>query len=89
MNSRNTAQHQYSTAGQVFESEPTGEEIQPEEILSDTEKTVLTATQSPTAGAALSAPITTAAWRNKPCWFVIAANNRVIAPRSRRRSLSR
>jgi pimeloyl-ACP methyl ester carboxylesterase len=48
--------------------------------LSDTEKTVLTAAQSPTAGAALSAPVSTAAWRNKPCWFVIAANDRVIAP---------
>jgi pimeloyl-ACP methyl ester carboxylesterase len=48
--------------------------------LSDTEKTVLTATQSPTAGASLSAAVSTAAWRNKPCWYVIAANDRVIAP---------
>jgi pimeloyl-ACP methyl ester carboxylesterase len=49
--------------------------------LSESEKTVLTATQSPTAEASLSAPVSTAAWRNKPCWFVIAANDRVIAPK--------
>ena len=48
--------------------------------LSDTEKTVLTAAESPTAGAALSTPVSTAAWRGKPCWFVIAANDRVISP---------
>ena len=49
--------------------------------LSDAEQTVLTATQGPTAaGASLSAPVSTAAWRTKPSWFVIAANDRVIAP---------
>jgi hypothetical protein len=42
---------------------------------------VLTATQSPTAAAAsLSTPISTAAWRNKPSWFVIAAHDRVVSP---------
>ena len=48
--------------------------------LSDSEQTVLTATQSPTSVASLSAPITTPAWRNKPSWFVIAAHDRVVAP---------
>jgi pimeloyl-ACP methyl ester carboxylesterase len=48
--------------------------------LSDSEQTVLTATQTPTALAALSAPVSTAAWRNKPCWFVIDAHDRVVAP---------
>jgi pimeloyl-ACP methyl ester carboxylesterase len=49
--------------------------------LSDSEQTVLTAAQSPTAGgASLSAPVSTAAWRNKPSWFVIAAHDRVVAP---------
>jgi pimeloyl-ACP methyl ester carboxylesterase len=48
--------------------------------LSDSEQAVLTATQTPTALAALSAPVSTAAWRNKPCWFVIAAHDRVVAP---------
>lgn len=48
--------------------------------LSDSEQTVLAATQSPTSVVALSAPISTPAWRNKPCWFVIAAHDRVVAP---------
>jgi pimeloyl-ACP methyl ester carboxylesterase len=48
--------------------------------LSDSEQTVLAATQGPTALAALSAPVSTPAWRNKPCWFVIAAHDRVVAP---------
>jgi pimeloyl-ACP methyl ester carboxylesterase len=48
--------------------------------LSETEQTVLAATQGPTAIAALSARISTPAWRNKPCWFVIAAHDRVVAP---------
>jgi len=48
--------------------------------LSETEQTVLAATQSPTSVASLSAPISTPAWRIKPCWFVIAADDRVVAP---------
>jgi pimeloyl-ACP methyl ester carboxylesterase len=49
--------------------------------LSDAEQTVLTATQSPTAGGgSLSAPVSGAAWRNRPCWFVIAALDRVVSP---------
>jgi pimeloyl-ACP methyl ester carboxylesterase len=44
------------------------------------EKLVLLATQGPTAGAALGAPATNPAWRSKPNWFVIAANDRTIAP---------
>jgi pimeloyl-ACP methyl ester carboxylesterase len=48
--------------------------------LSDSEQTVLTATQGPTAAAALSAPVSVPAWRSKPCWFVIAAHDRVVSP---------
>jgi len=48
--------------------------------LSDSEQTVLAATQSPTSVVALSGAISTPAWRNKPCWFVIAAHDRVVAP---------
>jgi pimeloyl-ACP methyl ester carboxylesterase len=49
--------------------------------LSDSEQTVLNAAQSPTAAeASLSAPVSTAAWRNKPTWFVIAAHDRVVSP---------
>src|SRR5262249_50342400 len=60
---------------------PTGIREDFAQDLSDSEQTVLTATQTPTAlGATLSAPVSTAAWRNKPCWFVIAARDRVVAP---------
>lgn len=60
---------------------PTGIREDFAQDLSESEKIVLTATQGPTAGgASLSAAVSTAAWRNKPCWFVIAANDRVIAP---------
>jgi len=48
--------------------------------LSDNEKRILTATQGPTAAAAFGAAITTAAWKTKPCWFVIAGNDRAIPP---------
>jgi pimeloyl-ACP methyl ester carboxylesterase len=48
--------------------------------LTDQEKAVVAATQGPTAGAAFGATITTAAWKTKPSWFVIAANDRAIPP---------
>lgn len=60
---------------------PTGVREDFAQDLSDDEQTVLTATQGPTAGgASLSAPVSAAAWRNKPCWFVIAAHDRVVSP---------
>jgi len=60
---------------------PTGIRKDFAQDLSETEQALLTATQSPTAaGASLSAPVSTAAWRNKPSWFVIAAHDRVVAP---------
>ncbi len=48
--------------------------------LSDKEKQILTATQGPTNAAAFGATITTAAWKTKPSWFVIAGNDRAIPP---------
>jgi pimeloyl-ACP methyl ester carboxylesterase len=48
--------------------------------LSTNEKTALNVTQVPTAGAALGAPAMNPSWRNKPTWFVIAANDRTISP---------
>ena len=48
--------------------------------LPDNEKQVLTATQAPTAAAVFEAAITTAAWKTKPSWFVIASNDRAVAP---------
>jgi len=48
--------------------------------LPDNEKQVLTATQGPTAAAVFGAPVTTAAWRTKPSWCVIASNDRAVSP---------
>jgi len=48
--------------------------------LSESEQIVLAATQGPTSVVALSARISTPAWRNKPSWFVIAAHDRVVLP---------
>jgi pimeloyl-ACP methyl ester carboxylesterase len=45
------------------------------------EREVLFAAQAPTAGAAFATPISTPAWRNKPSWFVIAREDRVISPK--------
>lgn len=49
--------------------------------LTEVERGVLFATQGPITGAALSVPITTPAWRNKPSWFVIASQDRAISPK--------
>src|SRR5215469_8181993 len=48
--------------------------------LPDNEKQVLTATQGATAADVFEAAITTAAWKTKPSWFVIASNDRAVAP---------
>jgi pimeloyl-ACP methyl ester carboxylesterase len=48
--------------------------------LPDKEKQLLTATQSPTAAAVFGATVTTAAWKTKPSWCVIASNDRAVSP---------
>jgi len=48
--------------------------------LPDKEKQLLTATQTPTAAAVFGATITTAAWKTKPSWCVIASNDRAVSP---------
>src|SRR5712675_1694499 len=48
--------------------------------LSDNEKQLLTATQGPTAAAVFGATVTTAAWKSKPSWYVIAGNDRAVPP---------
>jgi pimeloyl-ACP methyl ester carboxylesterase len=53
------------------------------------ERNLLLATQTPTQGAALGTPVTTAAWHTKPSWFVIAANDRMIAPQQERDTAKR
>ena len=61
--------------------------LSPDGILADfaedlplQEKTTLIATQGPTAYAALSTAVTSAAWKSKPSWFIIAGRDRIIDP---------
>jgi pimeloyl-ACP methyl ester carboxylesterase len=48
--------------------------------LSEREQQILTATQGQTAAAVFGATVTTAAWKSKPSWAVIAGNDRAIPP---------
>ena len=48
--------------------------------LPETEQQILIATQGQTAAAVFGATVTTAAWKNKPSWAVIAGNDRAIPP---------
>ena len=61
--------------------------VKPEGIFEDfaqdlplPEREVLLDVQGPTAAAAFAAPVTVAAWRSKPSWFVVAADDRAIPP---------
>jgi len=44
------------------------------------DRRILAATQGPTNGAAFGAKVTNAAWKSKPTWYVVAANDRMIQP---------
>jgi pimeloyl-ACP methyl ester carboxylesterase len=48
--------------------------------LSNGEQEILTATQGQTAASVFGATVTTAAWKSKPSWAVIAGNDRAIPP---------
>jgi pimeloyl-ACP methyl ester carboxylesterase len=48
--------------------------------LSPAEIKIVTAVQGPTNVAVLQANVTTAAWKTKPTWFAVAANDRAIPP---------
>lgn len=48
--------------------------------LTAAEKAILVAAQPKTAGSIFDAKPTTAAWRNKPAWYVVATNDRMIDP---------
>jgi pimeloyl-ACP methyl ester carboxylesterase len=48
--------------------------------LSAKEIAILTATQVPTSVTAMKGEITTPAWKSKPSWYIIAANDRAISP---------
>jgi pimeloyl-ACP methyl ester carboxylesterase len=44
------------------------------------EKDILFAAQAPTSGKSLGGTVTTPAWKTKPSWFIVAANDRAIPP---------
>jgi pimeloyl-ACP methyl ester carboxylesterase len=48
--------------------------------LSAKEIAILTATQVPVSVAAMKGEITIPAWKSKPSWYIIAANDRAISP---------
>lgn len=48
--------------------------------LTPAEQSLIFAVQGATQSAILATPIKKAAWRSKPSWFVIASNDRTIAP---------
>jgi pimeloyl-ACP methyl ester carboxylesterase len=57
--------------------------------LPEEQRKILIATQGPTAGAAFGAPITSPAWKTKPVWFIIAANDRIVSPDLERKEATR
>jgi pimeloyl-ACP methyl ester carboxylesterase len=48
--------------------------------LSAEEIAILTATQIPISVAAMKGEVTTPAWKSKPSWYIVAANDRAISP---------
>jgi len=54
------------------------EDVAPD--LSAREISTLTATQIPTSVAAMKGEVTDPAWKLKPSWYIIASNDRTIAP---------
>jgi pimeloyl-ACP methyl ester carboxylesterase len=48
--------------------------------LSAKEIAILTATQVPVSVAAMKGEVTIPAWKSKPSWYIIAANDRAISP---------
>jgi pimeloyl-ACP methyl ester carboxylesterase len=48
--------------------------------LSDVEKNTLFAAQASTSGKVLGGAVTSAAWRSKPSWYIVATNDRAIPP---------
>jgi pimeloyl-ACP methyl ester carboxylesterase len=57
--------------------------------LSPEDQSLVLATQGATQSAILGTPIRAAAWHEKPSWFVIASNDRTIAPEQERASAER
>lgn len=49
----------------------------------------LAAAQVPTAAAAFATPVTQAAWRTKPSWYILASEDRIIPPAAQRQMAAR
>jgi pimeloyl-ACP methyl ester carboxylesterase len=70
---------QFDTAKQFATISPQGVAAAFAQDLSKLEQVTLTATQGPTSVAALSAvPTVVPAWRTKPTWFIVSAQDKVI-----------
>ena len=48
--------------------------------LSEAELRNLVATQGPTSMNAIDAPVTITSWKSKPCWYIVATDDRAILP---------
>ena len=57
--------------------------------LHEEERKLIHAVQGPTHNSILSTPIKHAAWHTKPSWFVVAQNDRVIAPEQEKATAER
>jgi len=57
--------------------------------LSGEDKALVLATQGPLQGSIFGTPLTAAAWHTKPSWFVIAENDRAIAPEQEKATAKR
>ena len=66
--------------GGFYTIDPTGVEQDFAQCLPEVERDVLTATQGPTSGAALTDAAISPAWKTKPSWFIVAKHDRVIPP---------
>ena len=77
---------EFDTANQFVTISPQGVAVAFAQDLSKLEQITLTATQGPTSGADLTAtPTVTPAWRTKPTWFIVAAQDKAItAPLEKR-----
>lgn len=56
--------------------------------LSEIERITLAATQGPTAASAFAMPITSAAWKTKPTFYIVARNDRTLDPTLERKFAS-
>jgi pimeloyl-ACP methyl ester carboxylesterase len=53
------------------------------------ETTLMAATQKPIALRCLGEPMTKVAWKEKPSWFLIAENDRMVSPETQRSNAER